>query len=471
MTSGWQDFRRELRGPRNEPPSTARGVFAILVLALVTLPTFAGVAADAGQLSWPQFRGPNSTGIGDGKPPVEFGPDKNVLWKVAIGSGISSPVIAKGRLFLTEFDRDTNQLSTVCINLRTGKLLWRRSVAPAQIEKVHEISSPAAPTPATDGERVYAYFGSYGLVSYDFDGKVQWERRLPLPENIYGAVASPIVAGQLLVLNHQGKEAYLLGVDRRDGRTVWKTDRSRYQYGWSTPVYWHHDGVDEIAVLGGDFQPNQRLMAYNLVDGTERWWVAGLPPCGKSTPVIGGGLLFFAAPDIIMDPAAENANPERAARMYANNASRVVAVKPGGQHEVNQTHVAWSEHKGVLGVSSPLYYNRRLYTFQNGGIVFARNAQTGALVYSGRTGASGYYYSSPVAADNKIYIASEEGVVAVLDAGEQMNVLARNKLDGGILATPAIVDGKLYVRTERDLYAFAAPTAAHQRRAQLAPGR
>ena len=455
MHSIWQNDRFGWRGLRNELLLTAPGAFAILALALVTLPTFAGAGDDAGQLPWPQFRGPNSTGIGDGKPPVEFGPDKNVLWKVAIGSGLSSPVIAKGRLFLTEFDRNSNQLSTVCIDSRTGKIVWRRSVTPAQIEKVHEISSPAAPTPAVDAERVYVYFGSYGLVSYDFEGKVQWEQRLPVPENIYGAVASPIVAGKLLVLNHQGKEAYLLGLDRRDGRTVWKTDRSQYQYGWSTPVYWRHDGVEEIAVLGGDFQPNQRLMAYNLADGTERWWVAGLPPCGKSTPVIGGGLLFFAAPDIIMEPAGEKANPERAAQMYANNASRVVAVRPGGQHEVNQTHVAWSEHKGVPGVPSPLYYNGRLYTFQNGGIVFARNAQTGALVYSGRTGAPGYYYSSPVAADNKIYIASEEGVVVVLDAGDQLNVLARNKLDGGIMATPAIVDGKLYVRTESELYAFA----------------
>jgi len=433
--------------------------FAIFVLGLAMLPALAGAADDADQLPWPQFRGPNSTGIGYGNPPVEFGPDKNVLWKVAVGPGLSSPVIANGRLFLTEFDRNTKQLSTVCIDPRTGKILWRRSVAPAEIEKVHEISSPAAPTPATDGERVYAYFGSYGLVCYDFAGKLQWERRLPLPENIYGAVASPIVAGNLVVLNHQGKEAYLLAVDRRDGRTVWKTDRSKYQYGWSTPVYWHHGGVDEIAVLGGDFQPNQRLMAYNLADGKERWWVAGLPPCGKSTPVIGGGLLFFAAPDIIMDPAGEKANPERAAQMYANNASRVVAVRPGGQNEVNMTHVAWSEHRGTPGVPSPLYYKGRLYTFQNGGIVFARNAQTGALVYSGRTGAPGYYYSSPVAADNKIYIASEEGAVAVLDAGEQLNVLARNQLDGGILATPAIVGGKLYVRTESSLYAFAAKSA------------
>jgi outer membrane protein assembly factor BamB len=420
----------------------------ITLLATVVLSSFAGAA------EWPQFRGPNSSGIGDGKPPVEFGPSQNVLWKTAVGSGLSSPIIARGRVFLTEFDRPTKQLATLCIDQRMGKILWRRTVAPTEIEKVHEISSPAAPTPATDGERVYVYFGSYGLVSYDFDGKLLWERRLPLPQNIYGAVASPIVAGDLLVLNHQGKDAYLLGVNRRDGNTIWRTDRSKYQYGWSTPVYWRHDGIDEIIVLGGDFGPNQRLMAYNLADGAERWWVAGLPPCGKSTPVIGSDMVFFAAPDIILDVEAEKRNPERAAQIYANNASRVMAIRPGGKGEVNQTHVAWTQTKGVPGVPSPLYYNGRLYTVQNGGIVFSRVAKTGELVYSGRTGAMGYYYSSPVAADNKIYFASEEGVVVVLDGGEELKVLARNKLDGQILATPAIVDGKIYLRTEDHLYAF-----------------
>ena len=408
----------------------------------------------AGAADWPQFRGPNASGIGDGKPPVEFGPSQNLLWKTPVGSGLSSPVISKGRVFLTDFDRATKQLSTLCIDQRTGKILWRQTVAPAEIEKVHQIGSPAAPTPVTDGERVYVYFGSYGLLSYDFDGKLLWERRLPIPENIYGAVASPIVAGDLLVLNHQGKDAYLLAVDRRDGKTVWKTDRSQFQYGWSTPVYWRHDGIEEIVVLGGDFGPNQRLIAYNPADGAERWWVAGLPPCGKSTPVIGGGMVFFAASDIIMDVEAEKRNPERAAQIYANNASRVMAVRPGGKEAVNETHVAWSEHKGTPGVPSPLYYNGRVLTVQNGGIVYSRVAKTGELVYSGRTGAMGYYYSSPVAADNKIYMASEEGVVVVLDGGEELKVLARNKLDGQILATPAIVDGKIYVRTESHLYAF-----------------
>ncbi|MEX2264055.1 MAG: PQQ-binding-like beta-propeller repeat protein [Bryobacteraceae bacterium] len=426
----------------------------IALLATVVLSRFAGAAENGGKVWWPQFRGPNSSGVGEGRPPVHFGPNQKVLWKIAVGSGLSSPSVWAGRIFLTEFDRTNKQLATVCIDRRTGKVLWRRTVAAGEIEKVHEIGSPATPTPATDGERVYVYFGSYGLVCYDLDGNQQWEKRLPLPENPYGAVASPIVAGELVVLNHQGKDSYLLGVNRRDGRTIWKTDRSSFQYGWSTPVHWRHGGIDEIVVLGGDFKPNQRLMAYNLADGAERWWVGGLPPCGKSTPVIGGGLLFLAAPDIILEPAAERRNPDRAAQFYANNAARVLAVRPGTRGDVSQTNIAWSESRGVPGVPSPLYYNGRLYSFRNGGIVFCRVAKTGKLVYSGRLEALGEYYSSPVAADHKVYIASAEGVVVVLDAREELKVLARNKLDGAILATPALVDGKIYVRTESHLYAF-----------------
>src|SRR5262245_61262988 len=427
---------------------------SITLLAIVILSSFLGAAQNSGKVWWPQFRGPNSSGLGEGKPPVKFGPDHNVVWKTTVGPGLSSPIIWEGRIFLTEFDRANKQLSTLCIDRRTGKTLWRRTVAPAQIEKVHEISSPAGSTPATDGERVYVYFGSYGLICYDMNGNQKWEMRLPLPENPYGAVASPIIAGELLVLNHQGKNAYLLAVNRRDGRTVWKTDRSLFQYGWSTPVHWRHDGLDEIVVLGGDFKPNQRLMAYNLADGAERWWIAGLPPCGKSTPVIGGGLLFPAAPDIIMEPAAIKKNPARAEQIYANNAARVLAVRPGSKGEVSETNIAWSEHKGVPGVPSPLYYKEHLYTFLNGGIVFCRVAESGKLLYSGRLGALGDYYSSPVGADNKVYIASAEGIVVVLDAGAELKVLATNNLDEAVLATPALVDGKIYVRTESHLYAF-----------------
>src|SRR5437762_7325901 len=289
----------------------------IILLATVVLSSFPRSAENGGEVWWPQFRGPNSSGLGGGKPPLHFGPGQNVLWKAAVGSGLSSPIVWGQRVFLTEFDQTSQKLVTVCIDRRTGKVLWRRAVETGEIEKVHELSSPAGPTPATDGERVYVYFGSYGLVCYDLDGNQKWERRLPLPLNPYGAAASPIVAGEWLVLNHQGKDSYLLAVNRRDGRTVWKTDRSSFQYGWSTPVQWRHDGIDEILVQGGDFEPNQRLMAYDLATGAERWWVGGLPPCGKSTPVIGGGLLFLAASDIILEPSAERRNPDKAAEAYA----------------------------------------------------------------------------------------------------------------------------------------------------------
>lgn len=428
--------------------------FLMTVLLIGALSSFAGTVQNKGKAWWPQFRGPNSSGLGDGRPPVQFGPDQNVLWKSMLGSGLSSPIIWEGRIFLTEFDPTNKQLATLGIDRRTGKTLWRRVVTPPQIEKVHDISSPAGATPTTDGERLYVYFGSYGLICYDLEGNLKWERRLPVPENPYGAVASPILAGDLLVLNHQGKEAYLLAVNRRTGQTVWKTDRSMFQFGWSTPVHWRHDGIDEIVVLGGDFKPDQRLMAYNLADGAERWWVSGLPPCGKSTPVLGAGMLFFAAPDIIMEEVAEIRNPERAAQIYANNAARVMAVRPGGKGEISQTSIVWSERKGVPGVPSPLYFNGRLYTFQNGGIVYCRVATTGELIYNGRLGAPGFYYSSPVAADNKVYIASAEGTVVVLDAGAELKILAVNKLDAGIYATPALADGSIYVRTEEHLYAF-----------------
>jgi outer membrane protein assembly factor BamB len=429
-------------------------VSSILVLMTIVLMTIVLTAAEDNARWWPQFRGPSSSGIGEGNPPVHFGPDQALLWKTVVGAGLSSPVIWAGRIFVTEADRTNKRLATLCIDRSTGKILWRRSITPEDIEDVHELSSPAGATPVTDGERLYVYFGSYGIVAYDLNGKQLWEKRLPLPQNPYGAVASPIVAGELLVLNHQGKDSYLLALNRRDGRTVWKADRSLFQYGWSTPVHWRHDGIDEIVVLGGDFRPNQRLMAYNLADGAERWWVGGLPPCGKSTPVVGDGLVFLAAPDIIMEPAAEKRDPERAARLYDTNAARVMAVRPGSKGEVRQANIVWSERRGVPGVPSPLYYDGRLYTVQNGGIVFCRAAKTGELVYSGRVGALGYYYASPVAAGNRIYVASAEGVVSVLDAGATLKVLATNKLDGMILATPALVDGNIYVRTETHLYAF-----------------
>ena len=219
-------------------------VSRIIVLATVLS---ASAAVNDATTSWPQFRGPNSSGIGAGKPPVQFGPNQNVLWKTPLGPGLSSPVIWGSRIFVTEVDRTKKRLDTLCIDRHSGKVLWRGGVSAAAIEDVHELSSPAGATPVTDGERVYVYFGSYGLAAYDLNGKQIWEKRLPLPENPYGAVASPIVAGELLVLNHQGKESYLLALNRRDGKRSGKrTDRCSSMDGPLLCI-WRHDGTDEIS--------------------------------------------------------------------------------------------------------------------------------------------------------------------------------------------------------------------------------
>jgi outer membrane protein assembly factor BamB len=149
--------------------------FRIILLASV-LSNLADAADKDSNVWWPQFRGPLSSGLGRGKPPVEFGADKKLVWKVPVGAGLSSPSVWEGRVFLTEFDRTTKQFTTVCIDRGSGKVLWRRTVTAGEIEKVHELSSPAGPTPVTDEERVYVYFGSYGLVSYDMNGNPKWER-------------------------------------------------------------------------------------------------------------------------------------------------------------------------------------------------------------------------------------------------------------------------------------------------------
>ena len=152
-----------------------RVTWSILVVSIV-LSSSPRAEENGGEMWWPQFRGPNSSGLGAGKPPVHFGPGQNVLWKTALGSGLSSPIVWAERVFLTEFDQTSQKLAALCIDRRAGKVLWRRMVAAEEIEKVHELSSPAGATPATDGERVYVHFGSYGLVCYDLDGNQKWER-------------------------------------------------------------------------------------------------------------------------------------------------------------------------------------------------------------------------------------------------------------------------------------------------------
>ena len=201
--------------------------------------------------------------------PVEFGPGKNLLWKTPVPEGHSSPVIWNDRIFLTSFE--SGRLETLCLDRNTGEILWRTPVEQQKVRKGHSTNSRASPTSATDGERVYVYFGPVGLLAYNFDGKEQWRSPLPMAKQPWGVGSSPVVAGDRVLLNVDSDiGSYLLAVHATTGKTIWKTERREFRRGWSTPlVLPKHDQV----VMSGSL----RLVAYDLTSGHEVWTVQRLP--------------------------------------------------------------------------------------------------------------------------------------------------------------------------------------------------
>jgi outer membrane protein assembly factor BamB len=461
-----------------------------LALGAVALGLERGHGADG---QWPQFRGPGGSGVGATDFPTHFGPNSNVLWKVVLPSGHSSPCIWGGRIFLTGFT--DGKLETTCLSRGDGRLLWRRHVEPGSIERGAQLSHPSTASPTTDGERVCVYFGAFGLVSYDFDGKELWRKPLSVPVTQHGAGTSPVLAGDLLILNcDQDVGSYLLAVNKRDGGTAWRTDRPGFQRGFATPLLWPAGKPDQIIVPG-----TLRLVAYRVKDGVECWSVRGLPNEMVSSPVSGDGLIYIAgwtygsgvsrmpAFDQLLGQADANKDgqltraevPEgpvkrhfvyidadkngrvsgeeyaAIARVFDESKNVALAVRPGGRGDVTDTHVVWKATRGLPYVPSPLYYEDRIYLVKNGGLASCFDSHTGRVNYQEeRLGALGEYYSSPVAAAGKVCVASQAGVVVIYRAGDALEVLARNPLDEPILATPAIVDGNLYVRTKSLLYAF-----------------
>lgn len=455
------------------------------------------VAAHAGDSAWPQFRGPGGLGLGSGKPPIAFdAAGMNVLWKVAVPHGHSSPCIWGGRIVLTGLA--DGRLVTFCLDRADGRELWR-AVAPAErIEPTHRIGSPAAPTPCTDGERVYVYFGSFGVLAYDLDGKELWRRPLPMPVVEFGTGASPILAdGKVIVVSDQDAGGYLLALDARTGAEAWRVDRSEFRRGFASPFLWRHDAVEELIVAGSLW-----VRSYDAQDGRLRWSSRGMARVANATPTAGDGLLvvsswnvggdeggrvamapfaeFAAANDRDQDGAlakaefpagpvkdrfsqvdadkdgrVSRAEYEQMRAMFDQAENQLFAIAPGGMGDISASHVSWKMNKHLPYVSSPLCYDGRIYAIKNGGLASCYEAKTGRVLYQAeRLDAPGDYYSSAVAADGRVYIASQQGIVTVLAAGDALTVLARNRLGEQIFATPALLDGRIYLRTEKHLFAF-----------------
>jgi outer membrane protein assembly factor BamB len=453
-----------------------------------------GMAAD----NWPQFRGPNCSGTAAGAhPPIHIGPTNGVLWSVEVPWSPSSPCVWGDCIFLSTFA--DGQLQTRAHARRTGRLLWCNTIKPERLEIFHNTDgSPAAATPVTDGRRVVSYFGSFGLVCYDFNGKELWRHPLPVAFSGggFGSGASPLLAREFVILNRdQDKDSSLLAVDLRTGKKVWETPRPDAAGSFGTPIFWKNQGADEVVMPG-----SLRLKAYDLKTGHEHWVVEGLVAFACTTPVTGDGLLFFAGwspgkADSPFPPPWETFLQQNdknhdgevtfdefdaATRDYARGMDRnrdgkitkedfdlirahlaksensLVAVKPGGRGDITQTHIAWKATRGLPYVPSPVFYDGRIYFVRDGGMISSLDAKTGNPFYlQERLEATGSYYASPVAADGRIYLASLAGRLTVVKAGgDKPEVLHQANFGERISATPALVGPNLYLRTQTKLYAF-----------------
>ena len=453
------------------------------------------------QSNWPQFRGPEGLGIGSGSPPVEFGAGKNQRWQADVPHGHSSPCIWGGKIFLTGLEG--GKLITFCLDRSDGHELWRAAAPADKIESTHRIGSPASSTPCTDGTRLYVYFGSYGVLAYDFNGKEVWSKPLPAPVVEFGTGASPILAdGKVIIVSDQDVGSYLLALDAATGAQAWRKERPEFRRSFSSPFLWKHDGTEELVVAGSLW-----VRSYDPKDGRERWSSRGMARVSNATPVAEDGVLlvsswnvggdegdrvsmapfdefaaandknkdgvlsedeFPAGPvkarysqiDVDKDGRVTREEYEHMRDMFAQAENQLFAVKPGGSGDITASHVLWKVNRHLPYVSSPLCYNHRAYAIKNGGLASCYELATGRILYQAeRMDAPGDYYSSAVAAEDRVYVASQKGTVTVLKAGDKFEVLARNNLGEQIFATPAVVEGTLYVRTEKHLTAFGGAAA------------
>ena len=435
---------------------------------------------------WTRFRGPNGSGISkDTGFPTAFGKDKNVAWRTAVRPGKSSPILTPTRVFLTA--SENGKLYTQCFDRKTGKLLWERSIDRPHTEIANRLNNEAAITPVTDGENVYVFFKDFGFVSYDSAGKLRWKTPLGPFMNTQGLSASPILAGDSVILvADQWENSYIAAFDRNTGEMRWKVARDETE-AWGTPLLHEPAGAmpQIITASRGQFG------VHSAGDGKRVLSLLGLATAIVASPVMNGDTVYafgygvetpapFAprlerhdknkdgklasdeyADDPILNNLAKNAGNRDgivsqdewdlfARRVIGPNCLLAIRIEKDVAREL------WRYEKNFTSViPSTLAYQNILYIVRNGGILTTHEAGSGNVTKSERIpGALGGYSSSPVAADGRVWLASEEGKISVLRAGSDWEVLAVNDLEEGVYATPALSGGVIYMRTDEALYAF-----------------
>ncbi len=486
----------------------AVGLLAVLGGALST----ANLSAVATAENWTRFRGPNGLGVSDATGvPVDFGPTRNVKWKAPLPNGHSSPVLTDTHIFLTghSAEKDDYKLFVLALDRKTGKQLWQHEVPRLQHGRRENVNGPASPSPVTDGTNVYFFFQDFGLISYTADGKERW--RLPLGpfSMFYGFGASPILEDGLIILPvDQDVDPYLLAVDANTGKQRWRVSRPHVISGYSTPTIWRPKSGPAQILIPESFQ----LTAYSLVDGSQLWWVRGLACEMKSVASLDEDTLYvngwgfgqnqagtqiptvdfatglkrfdkngdgFVGRDEVVNPASTDRmdrmlRPEvgfdafdgnRDGRLDAKDwdvframlaaENGLMAIKLGGSGDMTATAVKWKYLRPVPQVPSTVLYQGVLYMVNDSGILLSFDPVTGDVLKQGRLkGAIDKYFASPIGADGKIWLASQDGTISIVTARGDWEMVQVNTLDDEVFATPIPADGELFVRTRSALYNF-----------------
>jgi len=411
--------------------------------------------------SWPQFRGPTGDGIVVGQqPPVKFGEDKNLTWKIALpGKAWSSPVISAGTIWLTtaiesqptdaerlELLRQTNNeekkfkqlaiaksvaLKVLAVDFATGKL--QRTIDLVTVERpdaIHSLNSYASPTPVIDGEALYCHFGTFGTFCVNgSNGEILWQRTLPL-QHAVGPGSSPLIHGERLILIQDGLERqYVTALDKRTGETMWETDRppmdapsGDQKKAYCTPILaTDSNGREQLLCMG-----SQWMVSYNLETGKEYWRLHhGKGFSVVPRPVYSDNHVYFST---------GFGKPE------------LWAARVDGDGDVSDTHVAWTAKKGIPAKPSPLLHDGLLYVVDDNGVASCFDQKDGNEIWKKRLG--GKFSASPILAGGSLYFGNHEGEVFVIAPGEDGQIITTNQVNGQIMASPAVIDNALVLRTD-----------------------
>jgi len=461
------------------------------LLALFLLPALVTHAED-----WPQFRGGNGSGVSSSKAlPLDFSAESKVAWKVKLGDGIGSPIVKNGRVFTTAMVSE-QKLGVFGLDVTSGKQLWRTEIETGALPRITPPNSHASSTPAADGGRVYVHFSTIGLLAFDANtGAEVWRYAMPKPAYLmdWGAASSPIVHdGMVIFCQDDDLAPFLVAVDAKTGKEKWKTLRKDVLAGYALPVMCEANGRTDLVIAGSG-----KLKGYDPATGKELWTCNTLLRTIMTSPVVHDGIIYIAVQsygdatrtlkhallewldtnqDGILaraetpkefherfDASDKNKDkvigPEEIDTAFqspenmAAGGNIIQAVKGGGSGDVTKTHLLWNrDQKTPSNLSSPLFYNNRLYLVKSGGMSSCYDTRDGRTLWErSRIGNLGDHFASPIAADGKVYIAGKNGFIVVLEDGPELKVLGKNDIGEEIIATPAIADGRLFIRTRENL--------------------